>query len=75
MSDTKPLYNMTHGNLSSTIWELPFAIFFLSYLHMRDLKNILGPDLVIFEICHFMMIPGSFKYSEKDPLRKSQFSQ
>ena len=41
---------------------------------MRDLKNILGPDLVIFEICHFMMIPGSFKYSEKDPLRKSQFS-
>ena len=26
------------------------------------LRHILGPILVIFEICHFLAIPGSFEY-------------
>ena len=26
------------------------------------LRNILGPILVIFEICHFLAIPGLFEY-------------
>ena len=26
------------------------------------LRHILGPIPVIFEICHFLMIPGSFEY-------------
>ena len=28
----------------------------------RTLSHILGPIQVIFEICHFLAIPGPFKY-------------
>ena len=38
------------------------------------LTHILGPILVIFEICQFLTIPGSFEYfSENGGLRKSVF--
>ena len=37
------------------------------------LRHILGPILVIFEICQFSAIPGPFEYfPEKGDLRKSK---
>ena len=40
---------------------LPFGLFG-SNLDTRDLEHILGPILVIFEICQFLTIPGPFEY-------------
>ena len=41
---------------------LPFGLFG-SNLDTRDLETyIIGPVLVIFEICHFLMIPVPFEY-------------
>ena len=54
---------------------LPFGIFW-SNLDTWTLRHILGPILVIFDICHFLRIPGLFGYFQKmDALRKSKFSQ
>ena len=36
--------------------------FFGQIWTQRTLKHILGPILAIFEICHFLMIPGPFEY-------------
>ena len=45
--------------------------FFLSKL---DTRHIPGPILVIFEICHFLMIPGPFEYfSENGCSQKISF--
>ena len=44
---------------------LPFGLFG-SNLDTETLRHILGPILVIIEICQFLMIPGPFEYfSEK----------
>ena len=40
---------------------LPFGLFG-SNLDTRVLRHILGPILVIFEICPFLTIPGPFEY-------------
>ena len=51
--------------------------FLLDFLNQmwtqRTLRHILGPILVIFGICHFLVIPGLFEYL--GGLRKSKFSQ
>ena len=41
------------------------------------LRHVVGPILVIFDNCHFMIILGPFEYllEKKSPLRKSKFSQ
>ena len=36
--------------------------FFAQIWIQGTLRHILGPILVIFEICHFLMIPGQFEY-------------
>ena len=40
---------------------LPLGLFG-SNLDTRTLRHILGPILVIFEICQFLTIPGPFEY-------------
>ena len=45
-----------HDKLQLTIWDTSFWTFWLK------LGHILGPILVIFEICHFLVIPGPFEY-------------
>ena len=40
---------------------LPFGLFGQIWTQ-GTLRHILGPILVIFEICQFMMIPGPFEY-------------
>ena len=40
---------------------LPFG-FFCQIWTEGTLRHILGPILVIFEICHFLTIPGPFEY-------------
>ena len=40
-----------------------FLLDFLGQIWTQGtLRQILGPILVIFEICHFLMIPGLFEY-------------
>ena len=40
-----------------------FLLDFLAQIWtQRTLKHILGPILVIFEICQFLTIPGPFEY-------------
>ena len=36
--------------------------FFCQIWTQGTLRHILGPILIIFEICHFLMIPGPFEY-------------
>ena len=38
---------------------LPFGFFLVKFGHKG---HILGPILVILEICHFLVIPGLFEY-------------
>ena len=72
----KPPYSIRYGKLRLTIWTLPFLDFFGQIWTQRTLRHILGPTLVIFEICHFLAIPGSFEYFSENgcALRKSVFS-
>ena len=54
---------------------LPFGLFG-SNLEQWTLRHILGPILVIFDICHFLTISGPFEYFQKmGALRKSKFSR
>ena len=40
-----------------------FLLDFLGQISTQGtLRQILGPILVIFEMCHFLMIPGLFEY-------------
>ena len=52
----KPPYSITCGKLWMAIWDTSFW----------TLRHILGPILVIFEICHFLTIPGPFEYFSKN---------
>ena len=53
---------------------LPFGIFGQIWTQYA-LRHMLLPILVIFDICHFLMIPGPFEYFQKmGALRKSKFS-
>ena len=58
------------GNLGHFLLE-----FFGQIWTQLTLRHILGPFLVIFDICHFLTISGPFEYFQKmDGLRKSKFS-
>ena len=48
----KPPYSITCCKLQLAIWDTSFS----------TLRHILGPILVIFEICQFLTIPGPFEY-------------
>ena len=45
------------GHLGHFLWD-----FFGQIWTQGALRHILGPILVIFEICHFLTIPGPFEY-------------
>ena len=47
-----------HDKLQLAIWDT-FGLFG-QILTQGTLRHILGPILVIFEICHFLAIPGPF---------------
>ena len=62
-----------------TNYDWPFGTLLWDFLGQIwtqwTLTNILGPILVIFDICHFLTIPGLFEYFQKmGGLRKSKFS-
>ena len=44
------------------IWDTFFWTFFGQIWTQGTLRHILGPIMVIFEICHFLMTPGPFEY-------------
>ena len=50
---------MTNYNWS--FGTCPFG-FFCQIWTQGTLRHILVPNLIIFEICHFLMIPGPFEY-------------
>ena len=54
-----------------------FLLDFLAQIWTQDtLRHILGPILVNFEICQFLMIPGRLSTFQKmGGLRKSKFSR
>ena len=59
------------GNLEHFLLE-----FFGQIWTQWALRHMLGPILVIFDICHFLTIPGPFEYFKKmGALRKSKFSR
>ena len=58
----KPPYSIAHGKLRLAIWDTFFSTFWLKFGHKGTLRHILGPILVIFEICQFLTIPGPFEY-------------
>ena len=58
----KPPYRITLDKLWLTIWDTSFWTFWLKFGTQGTLRRILGPILVIFEICQFLEIPGLFKY-------------
>ena len=65
--------------LPLNIWETSFWTFWGQIWTQGTLRHILGPILVIFEICQFLMIPGLSEYFSENGkmggLRRSKFSQ
>ena len=54
------MWQITIGNLGH------FLLDFLAQIWTQlTLRHILGPILVIFDICHFLTIPGPFEYFPK----------
>ena len=51
-----------HGKLRLAIWDTSFLDFLAQIWTQGTLRHILGPILVIFEICQFLTIPGPFEY-------------
>ena len=64
----KPPYSITHGKLRLAIWDTFFWTFLAQIWTQDTLRHILGPILVIFEICQFLMIAGPFEYFSKNGL-------
>ena len=58
----KPPYRTMRGKLQLAIWDTSFWTFFGQIWTQGTLIHILGPILVIFEICQFLTIPGLFEY-------------
>ena len=56
------LYSIAHDNLRLAILGHFLLDFFGQIWTQRTLRRILGPILVIFEICQFLTIPGPFEY-------------
>ena len=50
--------------------------FFAQIWTQGTLRHILGPILVVFQICHFLAIPGLFEYFQKmGGVTKSHFTR
>ena len=49
-----------HDKLRMAIWDTFFGLFGQIWTQ-GTLKHILGPIMVIFEICDFLTIPGPFE--------------
>ena len=76
MSTLKPPNRIGRGKLQLTIWDTLLLEFLGQIWTQWALRHILGPILVIFDICHFLTIPGPFEYFQKmGGLRKSKFSR
>ena len=58
----KPPYSIVRGKLRLAIWDTSFLDFLAQIWTQGTLTHILGPILVIFEICQFLTIPGPFEY-------------
>ena len=58
----KPPYSIVHDKLRLAIWDTSFWTFLAQIWTQGTLRHILGPILVIFEICQFLTIPGPFEY-------------
>ena len=57
----KPPYNIVHDKLIAYLGHF-LLDFFGQIWTQGTLRHILGPILVIFEICQFLTIPGPFEY-------------
>ena len=51
-----------NGKLQLAIWDTSFFDYLDQIWSQGTLRHILGPTLVIFEICHFSTIPEPFQY-------------
>ena len=72
----KPTNSITRDKLRLAIWDTSCLEFLSQIWTQWTLKHILGPILVIFDICPFLTIPGLFGYFQKmGDLRKSKFSR
>ena len=60
-STLEPPKSIIYAKIMFGHFGLPLD-FFGQILTQGTLRHILGPVLVIFEICHFLMIPGPFEY-------------
>ena len=71
----KPPNMIGYDKLWLAIWDTSFWNFLVKFGHNGPiLGHILGPILVISDICHFLTIPGPFEYFQKmGALRKSKF--
>ena len=58
----KPPYSIAHDKLRLAIWDTSFWTFFAQIWTQGTLRHMLGPILVIFEICQILTIPGPFEY-------------
>ena len=61
----KPPKGIAIGKFQLTIWGHFLLDFFGQIWTQWNLRYILGHILVIFDICHFLMIPGQFEYFSK----------
>ena len=55
------MWEIMTGHLGHFLLE-----FFCEIWTQGILRDIIGPILVIFEICHFLTIPGPFEYFSKN---------
>ena len=57
----KPLNSIAHEKFQLTIWYT--SLWTLGQIWTQwTLRHIIGPILVIFDICHFLTIPEPFEY-------------
>ena len=64
----KPPYSIACGELRLAIRDTSFLDFLAQIWTQGTLRHILGPILVIFEICHFLTISGPFEYFSENGL-------
>ena len=58
----KPHVGIMTGKLQLANWDTSFWTFLSNLRHKGPWRHILGPILVLLEICYFLAIPGPFEY-------------
>ena len=53
---------MAHGKFDRPFRTLSFGMFICQFWTQETIRHILVLNLVTFEIYHYMMVPGPFKY-------------